>query len=67
MVIISDVLDREGNILERNKLKDHYKLDSANFLDYLRLSRVVKVFIKIIKLVIMKKHSDLIYRIVFDY
>ena len=67
MVMISDVLDTEGNILERNKLKDHYKLDSANFLDYLRLSRVVKVFIKIIKLVIMKKHWDLICRIVFDY
>ena len=50
IVMISDVLDTEGNILERNELKDHYKLDSVNFLDYLRLSRAVKGFIKMYKI-----------------
>ena len=53
--MISDVLDTEGNILERNELKDHFKLDSVNFLAYLRLSKVVKGFLKCIKLVILKK------------
>ena len=47
--MISNVLDTEGNTLERNELKDHYKLDSVNFLDYLRLSRVVKRFMKMYK------------------
>ena len=48
--MISDALDTEENILERNELKDHYKLDSVNFLDYLRLSRAVKGFIKMYKI-----------------
>ena len=65
--MISDVLDTEENILERNELKDHYKLDSVNFLDYLRLSRAVKGFIKCIKLVLMKKYLDLLCPIVFGY
>ena len=40
--MISDVLDTVGNIPERNELKDHYKLDPFNFVDYLRLSRAAK-------------------------
>ena len=48
--MICDVLDTEGNILERYELKDHHKFYSANFLDYLRLSRAVKGFIKMYKI-----------------
>ena len=60
--MISDVLVTDGNILERNELKDHSKLDSVNFLDYLRLSRAVKGFIKIGN---CEKHLDLLCPIVF--
>ena len=31
IVMISDVLDTEENILQRNELEDHYKLDSVSF------------------------------------
>ena len=65
--MISDVLDTVGNIPERNELKDHYKLDPFNFVDYLRLSRAAKGFIKCINLIIMRKHSDLLCPIVFGY
>ena len=43
--MISDVIDNEGKVLTIQKLKDHYNLESLNFLDYLRLSTVVRKFI----------------------
>ena len=45
IIMISDVIDSEGKVLTIQKLKDHYNLESLNFLDYLRLSTVVRKFI----------------------
>ena len=45
IILISDVIDNEGKVLTSQKLKDHYNLDSLNFLDYLRLWTVVRKFI----------------------
>ena len=45
IILISDVIDNEGKVLTSQKLKDHYNLDSLNFLDYLRLCTVVRKFI----------------------
>ena len=46
IITISDVLDKEGKILTHQVIKDHYNLDSFNFLDYIRLSTVVSEFTK---------------------
>ena len=43
--MISDVIDNEGKVLTSKKLKNHYNLDSLNFLEYLHLSTVVRKFI----------------------
>ena len=45
IILISDVIDNEGKVLTSQKLKDHYNLDSFNFLNYLRLCTVVRKFI----------------------
>ena len=35
IIMISDVIDNEGKVLTIQKLKDHYNVESLNFLDYL--------------------------------
>ena len=36
---------REGKVLTSQKLKDHYNLDSLNFLDYIYVSTIVRQLI----------------------
>ena len=67
IIIISDILDKEGNILAMNDLKERYNLDSVNFLDYLRLSRVVKGFTKNTVLVFFRKLMAHLCPIAFGY
>ena len=45
VIMVSDAIDSKGNILESQKLKDHYQFESLNFLDYLRLKMTVRNFI----------------------
>ena len=35
IIMISDVIENEGKVLTIQKLKDHYNVESLNFLDYL--------------------------------
>ena len=46
IAMVSDVIDSEGKILTSQMLKNHYNLDSLNFLEYIRLSTAVSKFIK---------------------